>query len=70
MKLSDEFIQDILKKVPGSKKAAEGVLLPTEDGYFHLRGMTPKKETEGLSNEERFFSPFCSKKKRKVADTH
>lgn len=62
MKLSDEFIQNILKKVPGSKKAAEGVLLPTEDGYFHLRGMTPKKETEGLSNEESFFSPFCSKK--------
>ena len=62
LKLSDEFIQNILQTVPGSKKAAQGVLVPTEDGFLHLKGMTPKKETEGLSIEERFFSPFCSKK--------
>lgn len=62
MKISDELVQDILQKFPGSKKAAEGVLLPVEGGFFHLRGVSTKKESEGLSIEERFFLPFCSKK--------
>lgn len=62
MKISDELAQAILQKIPGSKKAAEGVLLPTNDGFFHLRGCIPKEEYEGLSIGEYSFLPFCSKK--------
>lgn len=62
MKLSDELVNTILQKVPGAKKAAQGVLIPTEDGMFHLRNVISKGELEGLTDEETQFYEFCSKK--------
>lgn len=65
MKLSDEIIEGIIKNVRGSKKAARGVLIPTDSGngeYFHLRGFNSAKEVEGLTHDEIFFIAFCSKK--------
>lgn len=62
MKLKDELVHKIMQEIPGSKKAAEGVLIPVEGGMFHLRNMYSQKELEGLSNEETMFFGFCSKK--------
>ncbi len=62
MKLSDELVHAILQKIPGSKKAYDGVLLPFEGGTFHLRNVFSEKDLEGLSDEERSFFEFCSKK--------
>ncbi|RBI65933.1 hypothetical protein DQ400_15825 [Vreelandella sulfidaeris] len=62
MKLSDELVDIILQKIPGAKKAAQGVLIPTEDGMFHLRNVISEKELKGLTDEEMQFYEFCSKK--------
>lgn len=62
MKLKNELVHTILQKIPGSKKAAEGVLIPVEGGMFHLRNTYSQTELEGLSNEETMFISFCSKK--------
>lgn len=62
LRISDELVKEILQKIPGSKKAAEGVLIPTDDGFFHLRSITTEEECEGLSADERSLLPFCSKK--------
>jgi len=62
LKVSDELVDTILQKIPGAKKAAQGVLIPTEDGMFHLRNIISKKELEGLTDKEMEFYEFCSKK--------
>ncbi|MFZ3431500.1 hypothetical protein [Vibrio harveyi] len=77
MKFSDEFIEDVLKNVPGSKKAARGVLIPTDSGngeYLHLKGFKTAKEVEGLTDDETYFIEFCSKKEifrlRNISGAH
>jgi hypothetical protein len=62
LKLSDEYVQKLLQDIPGSQKAAEGVLIPVEGGMFHLRNMYSHAELDGLTREESFFYAFCSKK--------
>ena len=62
MKVSDVLVQTILQKMPGSKRASEGILIPVEGGMFHLRNIFSQKELEGLSDEETMLFEFCSKK--------
>lgn len=54
--------EEILKAIRGSKRAAQGVILPLGDGnIFHIRGVHSSKETEGLTDEETFYLECCSK---------
>lgn len=62
LNLSEETVEKILKSIPGSKRAYEGVLIPVEDGMFHLRSMSYLKDYEGVLPEEVCFIEFCSKK--------
>jgi hypothetical protein len=62
LKLDDEYVQKILQGIPGSKKAAQGVLIPVEGGMFHLRNMYSHAEREGLTDEEKMLYEICSKK--------
>lgn len=60
--MDEEFVEEILSKVRGAKRAARGVLIPLGDqGYFHITNVTKKEETEGLTNDETFYSSFCSR---------
>lgn len=60
--MDESQINNILSKIPGSKRAAQGVLIPFEDGsFYHVQGIISKDESEGLSTEETFFCAFCSK---------
>ncbi|WP_436323935.1 hypothetical protein ACSEYT_17565 [Vibrio cidicii] len=74
MKLNDEMVDHILKSIPGSKRASEGVLIPIGEGMFHIRNVYHKKELEGLSEEETGFYEFCSKKEivrlREISGPH
>ena len=62
MSLSEENVEMILKSIPGSKRAHEGVLIPIEDGMFHLRNISSIKDFEGILPEEMCFIEFCTKK--------
>lgn len=62
MSFSEENVEKILKSIPGSKRAYEGVLIPIEDGMIHLRNRSNLKEFEGILPEEMCFIEFCSKK--------
>lgn len=60
--MDEKFIKEILAKTPGAKRASRGVLIPMGDeGYFHITNVIGKEETEGLTNDETFYSSFCSK---------
>jgi len=50
------------RKIPGSKKAAEGVLIPINGGFYHLRAAYSPEDLEGLMDNEIQFFAFCSKK--------
>ncbi len=62
MTITEDKVQEILKSIHGSKRASDGVLIPTDDGMFHLRNIFSEKELEGILPEETFFFEFCSKK--------
>lgn len=51
-----------MQEIPGSKKAAEGVLIPVEGGMYHLRNIYSHAELEGLTAEEKMLYGICSKK--------
>lgn len=59
--MSDPF-GDLLKSVPGAKRARRGILIPLEDGgYFHVNRIHDKRNTIGLSSDEMFFLAFCDR---------
>lgn len=68
------MVDHILKSIPGSKRASEGILIPIGEGMFHIRNVYHKKELEGLSEEETGFYEFCSKKEivrlREISGPH
>jgi len=60
--MNEEEISRLLKAIPGARRAANGVLLQTEDGNtFHVQGVLSSAETEGLNGEEHFFVAFCAR---------
>jgi hypothetical protein len=61
--MDEKLITQILEDFPGSKRAAEGVLLKIDDGViFHLQNLIPPEERDGLTPDEVFYLAFCSKK--------
>lgn len=57
----DQF-NHLLASIPGAKRAAEGIIIPMDNGaFFHIRDIHDIKEMEGLSQEEGLFYAFCSK---------
>jgi len=55
-------IKELLATIPGSKRAANGVIIPGEDGtFFHAVNIIKKEEMDGLTEEESFFIGFCAK---------
>jgi hypothetical protein len=60
--MDEEAINKILKEVPGSVRAADGVIIKGEDGsFFHATGFWQKEDLEGLTEDEHWFVAFCSK---------
>jgi hypothetical protein len=68
-------IDKLLRTFPGSKRAAEGVLIKAgPDAYFHAQSAIPADDMSGLSPDEAFYLAFLSKKEilrlREVRDSH
>src|SRR5450432_4174489 len=60
--MDESQIKELLATIPGSKRAANGVIIPGEDGaFFHAVNIMKKGETDGLTSEECFFVGFCAK---------
>jgi len=60
--MDEEEVERLLKAFPGSKRAAQGVLIDLPGGnVFHVYGRTQKKELEGLTAQEQMLMPFCAK---------
>ena len=60
--MDEEAIKKMLEEIPGSIRAADGIIIPAgDDGSFHVTGIFNKDELEGLTDEEHFFWAFCSK---------
>lgn len=60
--MKENDIAKILQQIPGSRRAANGVILKAGDGVaLHLQGMLSKEETKGLSGDEIFFVAFCAR---------
>jgi hypothetical protein len=56
-------IDALLSKIPGSKRAAHGVIITGKDGAsFYLQESFSTKDVEELTQDELFFYAFCSKK--------
>jgi len=73
--MEESKIKEILATIPGSKRAANGVIIPGEDGtFFHAVNIIKKEETDGLTQEETFFIGFCAKSEiirlRSLKTTH
>ena len=59
--MTEEEIARILQAVPGARRAANGVLLQTEDGNsLHILSVRPTAELKELQPHEYFFADFCS----------
>lgn len=55
-------MHDLLKKIPGSRRAADGVIIDFKNGsFFHITNIHSSEAMKGLSNEEAFFLTFCSR---------
>ena len=60
--MDESFIEKILSTVPGAKRAAQGVILPGNDGtFFHVLNVHDSKTLDGLTQDEHFFTAFCAK---------
>jgi len=60
--MNEEEITRLLQAIPGAKRGANSVMLPTENGgVFHVQGILSSAETEGLSPEETPFVAFCAR---------
>ncbi len=60
--MDQDKINDLLKKVPGSRRAANGIIIDLPDGnFFHITNFHSLESMDGLSTEEAFFLAFCSR---------
>ena len=60
--MEESQIEELLEKIPGSRRAANGIIIPTGDGgFFHVVNIIKNEEMEGLTKEETFFIGFCAK---------
>jgi len=59
--LKNPDLEKIFKNIPGAQKAADGFIIGDEKDKFHVFGVLTKEQTEGLTTEETFYLPFCSK---------
>lgn len=60
--MDDAETERLLKAFPGSKRAAQGVILKLDDEHtFHVLSVRPQAESAGLDVRESFFIPFCAK---------
>lgn len=58
----DESKFEKLLSIPGVKRAAQGVILPIENGgFFHILNVYDSKVVDGLTQDEHLFLAFCSK---------
>jgi hypothetical protein len=58
--MTEEEIRLMLEKFPGSKRAADGIIITNDDGsVFHLTGM--HRLDPDLHPAEEFFRDFCAK---------
>ena len=57
--MDEKDIETILKNVPGSKRAARGVIIEGDGYSFYAHGID--RVDDDLSREELFFQAFCSK---------
>lgn len=61
--MDDSRIEKLLATVPGAKRAAQGIVLPLEDGaFFHVLNVHDANAIDGLTHDEQFFVAFCTKK--------
>lgn len=59
MKTTD--LDKIFEKVPDARKVADGYIIGDENAQFHVFGLHPQEETDGLTPSEIFYLPFCNK---------
>jgi hypothetical protein len=57
--MDEEQIEQFLKSIPGARRAAKGVILETEDGFFHATGVLTLDPE--LRQDEAQFVGFCAK---------
>jgi hypothetical protein len=73
--VNEKTISEFLSRIPGAKRSAHGVIIPTGDGgLFHVTGVHAAAALEGLTNDEHFYLAFCAKKEilrlREVGSAH
>lgn len=60
--MDESTVNKLLSAIPGAKRAAQGVIVPGDDGmFFHIFDVIDEKSLEGLTQDESFFIAFCSK---------
>lgn len=60
--MDESTVNKLLSAIPGAKRAAQGVIIPGDDGsLFHIFDVINEKSIEGLTQDESFFIAFCSK---------
>jgi hypothetical protein len=60
--MEESLIDKLLANIPGSKRAAQGVILPGDNGtFFHVLNTYDKNTLAGLTQDEHFFLAFCAK---------
>lgn len=60
-KVENPDLDKIFENVPGAQKVADGYILGDEKAKFHIFGVHTKEQPGGLTTEETFYLPFCSK---------
>lgn len=61
MKMTEEQIEALLAQYPGAKRAAQGVIVPTEGGgIFHIWEIHSQKTLGSVEPNEHRFLAFCS----------
>lgn len=60
MKLTEDQVIDLLSAYPGARRAAQGILVPTNNGVFHLWGIHSKEALDSVAPDERRLLAFCS----------
>ena len=59
MKKTD--LDKIVEKVPSAQKVADGYTIGDEKTKLHIFGVLTEEQTNGLTKDEIFYLPFCSK---------
>lgn len=73
--MDEKTISDFIFAIPGAKRSAQGVIIPTGDGgFFHVTNVHNAAALEGLTVDERFYLTFCAKKEilrlREIRNAH